>query len=196
MAEQRMIEEILNEGKAKVEAVMAEAKEKADRILSDAKEKADAITAEGNEKAEAVSKDVAARYESQADTNVKQAFLKARQDMIKDCLEKAKGKVLDMDDEKYFGILTTLLKKNLQKKDGVLYFSEKDLKRLTPAFKENAVSLAKAAGGNLDISDEPRNIDGGFVLAYGGIEENCSMSAIFEENEEKLTDKVRGLLFA
>ena len=39
-------------------------------------------------------------------------------------------------------------------------------------------------------------MNGGFVLAYGGIEENCSIDALFEERADALSDAVRKILFS
>ena len=38
--------------------------------------------------------------------------------------------------------------------------------------------------------------NGGFVLVYGGIEENCSFEAMFAAQREKLQDQVHAFLFA
>ena len=45
------------------------------------------------------------------------------------------------------------------------------------------------------MSDEIRSIDGGFVLVYGGIEENCTFKAMLEASREELHDMVNGKLF-
>ena len=37
--------------------------------------------------------------------------------------------------------------------------------------------------------------DGGFILSYGGVDQNCSVSALFEEGAETLQDKIQTLLF-
>ena len=36
----------------------------------------------------------------------------------------------------------------------------------------------------------------GFILIYGGIEENCSIDAMFAEKRDELLDQVRKILFA
>ena len=58
-------------------------------------------------------------------------------------------------------------------------------------FREEIKSLAQKKGGVLEISGETRNIDGGFILIYGGIEENCSIDAMFAEKRDELLDQVR-----
>ena len=48
----------------------------------------------------------------------------------------------------------------------------------------------------LHVSAGSRDIDAGFVLTYGGIEENCSFDAIFDSARETLQDKAQELLFS
>ena len=37
--------------------------------------------------------------------------------------------------------------------------------------------------------------DGGFLLVYGGIEENCTLKAVFSAKREELSDQVNRMLF-
>lgn len=39
-------------------------------------------------------------------------------------------------------------------------------------------------------------IDGGFLLLYGGIEENCTFRALFDDKREELQDLTNQILFA
>ena len=55
---------------------------------------------------------------------------------------------------------------------------------------------AKEAGADLKISEEAAEIKNGFVLDFGGIEENCTFDALIDQNIEELQDKVKSLLFA
>ena len=54
---------------------------------------------------------------------------------------------------------------------------------------------AQEKGGSLVLKKEPREIDGGFVLVYGGVEENCSAGALFASQRDELADKVHAMLF-
>ena len=49
------------------------------------------------------------------------------------------------------------------------------------------------AGDSVEAGDI---INGGFVLTYGGIEENCSIDALFDAAHEVLQDKVQEILFS
>ena len=63
-------------------------------------------------------------------------------------------------------------------------------------FEKDVKTAAKQAGGKLSISTESRKIGPGFILSYGGIEENCTIDALLEEKKDDLTDTVREILFA
>ena len=45
------------------------------------------------------------------------------------------------------------------------------------------------------LSDQTKEMDGGFVLTYGGIEENCTIRAVFAAKKDELSDKVHEMLF-
>ena len=47
-----------------------------------------------------------------------------------------------------------------------------------------------------EVSKEGKNIENGFVLVYGGIEENCTLRAMFDAKRDELSDKVHRMLFS
>ena len=77
-----------------------------------------------------------------------------------------------------------------------MYLSGEDLARLPAYFPRKLSEIGAAKGGTLVLSEESREIKGGFILAYGGIEENCSFEALFEAEKERLQDIVRAQLFS
>ena len=87
------------------------------------------------------------------------------------------------------GLLTNFLSKN------TFTFSEKDLGRMPEGFRAEIARAAKEKGGSLTVSGETRRMEGGFVLVYGGVEENCSFRALFDSRKDELQDKVNRLLF-
>ncbi len=56
-------------------------------------------------------------------------------------------------------------------------------------FPAKIEKTAQEKGGSLVLKKEPREIDGGFVLVYGGVEENCSAGALFASQRDELADK-------
>lgn len=74
-------------------------------------------------------------------------------------------------------------------------FSARDLKRMPLSFKAKIKMTAMKKGGSLKLSSQEARIENGFVLVYGGVEENCTLRAVFEEKKELLCDRVREYLF-
>lgn len=110
--------------------------------------------------------------------------LKKKQELIGETVSKAKERVLSLPDDEYFKTILKVADRSLAAEEGIVYFNEKDLHRMTEDFKDQLLKLAEEKGGKLEISTEPRKLDGGFVLQYGGIEENCSIDAIFATEYE------------
>ena len=89
-----------------------------------------------------------------------------------------------------------MLEKYAQPGDGVICFNEKDLKRMPQGFAAEIQKAAEAKKGTLTLSSEPKEMDGGFILVYGGIEENCTLKALLDAKKDQLQDKVSEILFA
>ena len=71
--------------------------------------------------------------------------------------------------------------------------NKKDLSRLPAGFAEK---ISDATNGKLKVSSEPKNIDGGFILAYGDIEINCSFDALISEKIDVIKDTLNKIIFA
>ena len=176
--------------------IFEEAEQSAAELLDQAKKDAEKIVKDAVEKAAADAKEYAKRAESSADMNRKQALLAAKQDVIRSVLEDAYSQVMNMDDAAYFEMLGKMLDKYMLAQDGAICFSKRDLDRMPKSFAEKIDASAKAKGGKLVISEEARKIDGGFILVYGGIEENCTIKAVFDAKREELADVVKRQLFS
>ncbi len=148
------------------------------RSSDEAGKKADEIRQQREEQSRAKVKSYDERTASAADMKKRTAVLAARQELIGSVIADACERVKNLDEEKYFGILKIWLGNIFFLRDGEICFSQKDLERMPADFREEIRSMAEKKGGALEISGEARNIDGGFILIYGGIEENCSIDAV------------------
>ena len=193
---EKMVSQILEEADASAAVTISDAEKKAAEILDEAGKKADEIRQQREEQSRAKVKSYDERTASAADMKRRTAVLAARQELIGSVIADACERVKNLDEEKYFGILKNMAGKYLLPKDGEICFSQKDLERMPADFREEIRSMAEKKGGALEFSGEARNIDGGFILVYGGIEENCSIDAVFAEKRDELLDQVRKILFA
>ncbi len=182
---ERESREILEKAQAEEKDILARAEKDAAEMKTAAQEKGKQLLASQRE-----------RSQSAAALRVRQRLLREKQSLVQETLALAEKQLLERPTAEYFGNLLSLLKEAVQPEKGTLYLSERDLKRLPEGFVKQMESIANAKGGSLTLSSEARKLNGGFVLEYGGIEENCSYAAMFTAERERLEDIISAQLFA
>lgn len=188
-------DQILSEANSSATTMIAQAKEEAQEILKAAEDEAKAEGEKIAQKSKANVQNQKERAQSGADLHRKQAILSAKQEVIAEILDAAYEKLLHLDAAEYFAMMEKMIEKFADKKDGTIAFSEADLKRMPEGFEDKIRQAAQKKGGNLDLEKEGRHIEGGFILIYGGVEENCTLRAMFHSAKDELSDKVHKLLF-
>lgn len=192
----KIIGRIKGESDAAAAQVLEKAKAEADKILGEAKVEAARECVKIEHDSAAAVADRLARAKSAADLQKRKTILAKKQSLIGEVIEKAKQSLETLPDAEYFDFILKLAARAAWAEEGKILFSKKDLDRLPDGFEEKLAAAAEARGGKLAVSKETRTIDGGFVLVYGGVEENCSLTALFESAHENLQDKVQELLFS
>ncbi len=189
----KIIERITQDSAVKCEGILKEATAQATTIKADAaavsKKDADAVLAKATKQAQAIV-DMA---ESGSAMEQKNALLNAKVGIIDEAVTYAKTKLAGTGDNEYFDIVLKLVKAYAQDAEGIMYFSQKDLSRLPADLQQKVDALT---GGKLKISSEPKKIDGGFILAYGDIEINCSFDALIAEQLDDIKDTLNKIIFA
>ena len=193
---EKMKSQILDEARAAAEKKLSAARSEADGILAEAKAEAEKCMSSFSQKSERAVASYKERVASSNDLQRRTKILAAKQEMIAAVLDKAYSSVESMEKDEYFGMLLKMLDKYAQPQEGEIFFSPADLAKLPDGFAGKVEEAAKKKGGSLEISKEGRNIENGFILAYGGIEENCTLRAIFDAKREELSDKVHRMLFS
>lgn len=125
------------------------------------------------------------------------AILKAKQELINQVLEKSMEKLENLSDDEYFNFLEQTLKNNIQKGQGKICFSRKDLERMPDDFSDRINDIVKEQSieSRLAIEKEPVDIKNGFVLMYGEVEQNCTFDALFAYKMDMLKDIANRKLF-
>ena len=188
--------QILDEARVSADAKIEEAKAQAAQMKLAAQE-------EGARQADAILKksetEIAAykeRVKSSMDLQKRTRFLEAKQEMIAEILEKAYDKVINLETDEYYKLLLSILETYVLPQEGEIYFSVKDLENMPVGFGKKIEETAQAKGGKLTVAGAGRdNIENGFILVYGGIEENCTIRAMFDAKRDELSDIVHQLLF-
>ena len=186
--------------------ILDEAKETANAKIEDAKAQAEQMKtqaqAEGAQAEQILKKsetEVAAqkeRVKSAIDLQRRTRLLEAKQEMIAEIIGKAYEKVISLAPDEYYQMLLSILEAYVLPQEGEIYFSVKDLENMPVGFGKEIEEIALAKGGKLTVAGAGRdNIDNGFILAYGGIEENCTIRAMFDAKRDELADIVHRMLF-
>ena len=191
----KMKARILEEAESSARDILDRAGEEADRILREAGTPADAAAAEIAAGAVRDSLERKRRAGAAADMQRKQAVLAAKQEMIREVLREAYEEILGLEAERYFGLMEKLLREYVLPEEGEICFNSRDLERMPEGFSGRIRTIAAEAGGSLTLSETPLDTDGGFLLVYGGIEENCTLKAVFSSRREELSDQVNRMLF-
>lgn len=187
---EKIIEHIRQDSDVAAGKIISDTQKEVDEALAVAKKECDELERKLNEKNSAAVALAKNRAESAAALAKRKKLLAARQEIINETLETARKSLLGLPAGEYFDTLTKMLRKYALPEAGEVVFNKNDRDRLPADFK--AVLEEK----KLKVADESAAIDGGFVLKYGEIEENCSFEALFAAEKEDLQDKIRDLLFA
>lgn len=192
----KIINQIQNESKEKINEIISAAEKKAKEIVSAANEDAQSKANEIVEKAEKDTKIILSRAESANAIEIKNSILLKKQDIIKKAVANTQNYICELPDSEYFDIILKMVKKYAPKKSGDVQFNKADLARLPKDFEAAMNTALNDSSVSLKISDKPADINGGFILCYGGVEENCSFKALFESAADELSDKAHTLLFS
>ncbi len=169
------------------EAIREEAEKNAARKIEEAKETAASILQQQMATAHKEAEIIISKAESSAAADERKTLLAVKVELINGILEKALNKLYNLDEPSYFSVLAKLAQKNSLDSHGIMYLSERDLKRMPASFKDELK--------NITISDEAASIKDGFILKYGDIEVNCSFSAMLGASKDELKAVAGEVLF-
>ena len=183
-----------------------EARQRADSIVKEAAAQAETVREQARRDAETQSKEIAAqgekaaadalvRAQSAAALAKRKAELATKQRLIGETIAAARQRLTQMPAEEYFPLLQKLAAAHALPQEGQVLLSPEDKKRLPASFEKELNAALSSPKAKLTVSEETRPIDGGLVLAYNGVEENCSFEALFDAKADALQDLTQSLLF-
>lgn len=174
----------------RISKINAETDEKCAQIMAQAKLDADKISAEIADKAQSKVKQMQAASKSRCDLETRNAFLKRRREEIDKTYSEILNKMENLPDEDYFELIYTFAKK-LSGMSGVVLLNKKDMNRLP----KNFLARLEECGVKAELSKAPCDIESGFILKCGDIEENMDFSAILSEKRDIIEDFINQELF-
>lgn len=186
---EKIIDEIKLEAKKASDEVIAKTQSEVDEILAHASKEREEKYAVQQQEAKQEVELLENRGLAAANLLKKKMLLQAKQQILQEMIEGAKQSILDLPEKDYFELLLHMVERYALSQESTILLSQRDLERVPDTF---AKALKEQ---NITISSQTRNIDGGFILVYGEVEENCSLEALFAASKEILQDKISALIF-
>lgn len=193
---EKIIRQIEAEAQAQADELLRSAGSEADKIRAELKAKCDQELGQIEEKSTRDIADCNSRGASAVEQQRRLALLQTKQEIITDVMAKALAALQAKPAAEYFAAVLKLAERYARGQAGQILFAQEDLDRMDADFADKLNEAAKKKGGSLTIGADPRSTGGGFVLVYGGIEENCTFPALFDARREELQDLIHRLLFA
>lgn len=191
-------QKILADLRERVKQIREEAKKKAKSIVDEAKDNAKQIKKESKEKAELEAEAKKKRILALARLEARKSILAARHDMMEEAFVEAVNRLSGLDDGEYRAIIKEMfLSADMPEGNVEVILSPKDKKRISHDFlKDVQKELArKGKKVELTLSDDAREISGGFVLRKGRVEFNNSFEAVIKMQRDVMESEVARILF-
>lgn len=193
---EKMLRQILEDAMTEGERITAKGKKQAQALLETSQAETGQICTDILMQGKKEQQKVIQRRKAALEHMRKSAILKKKQEIISDTLEKAYRNLCELPEDLYFPTLSKMIERFAEPGEGELLLSRKDKERMPERFVGQLQEKLEKRQATLVLSEEDAVLDGGFVLRYGGVEENCSFQALFDAEKEKLQDIVQEILFS
>ena len=149
------------------------------------------------DKANSEALEVKKRLKAGAELEARKQRLQAKQEVVEEAFSQAIKKLNSLPDDQYFSIIVDLIVNSASNDSGEIILSGRDKERLPSDFEEkvNKNLSSKRSSGNFTLSDETRDINGGFILKMGNVEINNSFDAIIRMKRNEIEADVIASLF-
>lgn len=188
---------IESEAKAQAEAILAEAQAQAEAIIREGEASAGELYENALRAGTVECETALERRRRNAEMEAKKNLLAAKQAQVSKAFAKAKELLAELPEADYVKLLARLARDASSTGEELLIFNGRDRAAVGTAVAAAANGLLTEAGrkGGLAVSDETRDIMGGLVLKQGGIEVNCSIENLVDQQRDRSAAAVAAVLF-
>ena len=222
---EKITAKIAQDAQAEIEKLIAEAEEKVQSIQAAAQAQAQEEAGDIVEKGRAAASERLERLSSAAQMERRKLELASKQEVLGEAFDLALNKLCTLPEKEYIELLTKLALEASTSGKEQLIFSQKDRARVgkqvvmaanEALLKERAPSLppevtksrvgslmdklvhnttAIVTGAGLTLSEQTRDIRGGFIMVDGDVEINCAFETLVRLQREKMEKKTAEVLF-
>lgn len=192
MSIEKITSAIIDEAQTECEQIMNTAKTKGSGVINSLQKRIVIETEVAVKDAEEERERIISRRKSVADIDSKKIILTKKQELINQCFEQAVEHIISMDRDRYISFLANVGKAS-GLKEGALIFNEKERSSVGQKVADALNNLVP--DGKFTLSEETRNLRGGYMLQKGQVYINNSVEAMVEEKRRDLTGDVADILF-
>ena len=222
---EKITAKIAQDAQAEIEKLTAETDEKVKSILDSAQAQAREEAGDIVEKGRAAAGERLERLSSAAQMERRKLELAAKQEVLGEAFDLALEKLCTLPEKEYIDLLTKLALEASASGKERLIFSQKDRARVgkqvvmaandalikdrAPGLPEEVTkskmgslmdklihnTTAIVTGAGLTLSDQTRDIKGGFIMVDGDVEINCAFETLVRLQRERMEKKVAEALF-
>lgn len=192
MSIEKITSKILSDAENQSKILLDDAKSQADGIIAEATQKADEIVEKAQQNGAEEKKKLISRRKAVADIDGRKIVLQEKQQLIGECFDKAIEKITSMKKEDYLEFIVASVK-NTGVIEGELILNQKD--RDSVGMDLIGKLNSKMPGSKFTLSEEMRNIRGGFLLRNGSVYINGTIESLINEAKEELVGEVAKSLF-
>ena len=194
---EKITQRISAEAQAECGKLMQEAEERCAAIKAEYEKKAEAAYNESLEKGKQEIEQTVIRANRAERLNAKKEVLGAKQEIVNTAFDKAKEKLLNMQEDEYVSFLAGLAAKASVSGTEKIVLSAKDAAAVgaKTVSAANAALSAQGKKAALSLSEDCCEIDGGLILKEGSVEVNCSVDAMLSQCRGDAEAKLVEILF-
>ncbi|EDT86136.1 V-type ATP synthase subunit E [Clostridium botulinum] len=195
---ENLTSKIIEDANKEAEKLLSEAKKEENKIVDEKIKKANKAKEQIIERAKRESKTKAERVISNAHLKVRNNKLEAKQEMINKVFDEAVIKLQNLSKDEYLNFVkSSILSLDIEGDEEIIVSpNDKDKIDISLMLTLNNQLKAKGKKALLKISNENRNIKGGFILYKNGIEINNSFEALVDSLRDELEQEIIEALFS
>ena len=195
MDAEQVVSKILSEARVQAEQIVGEAKEKCAAEEAALNEQIAEYDKETETLAAQAGQDKTDRMMAGARMQLAKEHLAAKGEILDEVFAKAKEQIKKLDDKEYVDLMNRLLLKAVETGDEEVMIGKNEKLIDMNFIKHVNRSLGPGFKGNLRLSNENADIEGGFILKRGKIKTNVSVDVLVEQIRGDIEIELAGELF-
>lgn len=197
MSLEKLVERILRDAREHSERINSEALKRKDEILSLAEREAGDLYARNKRASERAAEEDKKQKVTMAALDARKEILAEKQGLIREAFDRAMRAARELPDDQYVSMIMKPILSVVGGGEGEMLLSPADRERLGDQILSRLNEELERAGrkGRLTLSEETRDITGGFILREEEVEINNSLEAQMSSRREELEPRVVEILF-